>query len=157
MRSCGRAVLMPTLNGMKSLVLLALAFVVVAIVPLAAGQSTTTTEIPFRTEADRRERERAQEPKGPTSRSYSAGNPQAESEDPRSRKIVLTVDRTRWPNERIQITVVDGHLKDTLLFDAEGWELLELKKMILEAAAVYRADREAAAYHADRESLQGSR
>jgi hypothetical protein len=142
---------------MKSLVLLALAFVVVAIVPLAAGQSTTTTEIPFRTEADRRERERAQEPKGPTSRSYSAGNPQAESEDPRSRKIVLTVDRTRWPNERIQITVVDGHLKDTLLFDAEGWELLELKKMILEAAAVYRADREAAAYHADRESLQGSR
>ena len=149
---------MPTLNSMKSSVLLAFAFVVVAIVPPAISQSTTATEIPFRTETDRRERERAQEPKGPTSRSYSAGNPQAESDDPRSRKIVLTIDRTRWPNERIQITVVDGHLKDTLLFDAEGWELLRLKKMILKAAAVYHADREAAAvYRADKESLRGSR
>ena len=139
---------MPTLSVMKSLAPFALAFVVVAIVPPAASQSTTTTEIPFRTEADRRERERSQEPQGPTSRSYSAGNPEAESDGPRSRKIVLTIDRTRWPTERIQISVLDEHLKDTLLFDAEGWELLELKKMILEAAAVYRADRE---------SLRGSR
>jgi hypothetical protein len=133
---------MPTLNGMKSLVLLALAFVVVAIVPPAISQSTTTTEIPFRTEEDRRERERAQEPKGPTSRSYSAGNPQAESDDPRSRKIVLTVDRTRWPAERIQISIVDQQLRDTLLFEAEGWELLKLKELVDKAVADYRADRE---------------
>lgn len=149
---------MPTLNGMKSLLILALAFVVVAIVPPAIGQSTATTEIPFRTEADRRERERAQEPKGPTSRSYSAGNPQAESDDPRSRKIVLTIDRTKWPSERIQISVLDGHLKDTLLFEAEGWELMKLKEIILQAAAVYDADREAAtAYRVDKESVQGPR
>lgn len=149
---------MPTFNAMKSLVLLAFAILVVAIVPPAASQPATTTEIPFRTEADRRERERAQEPKGPTSRSYSAGNPQAESDDPRSRKLVLTIDRTRWPSERIQISVLDGHLKDTLLFEVEGWELMKLKEIILQAAAVYDADREAAAaYRVDKESVQGPR
>lgn len=129
---------MPTLNGMKSLVLLGFAFVVAAIVPPAASQSTTTTEIPFRTEKDNWEKES----QGPVSRSYSAGNPEVESDDRRSRTMVLTVDRTRWPAERIQIPIVDQHLRDTLLFEAEGWELLKLKELVDKAVADYRADRE---------------
>lgn len=128
---------MPTLNGMRSLLLLALALLVVAIVPPAAGQSATTSEIPFRTETDKWEKE----PQGPISRSYSAGNPEAESDDRRSRNLVLTVDRSTGV-ERIQISVVDGRLKDTLLFQAEGWELLQLKKLIDKAVADYRSDRE---------------
>lgn len=135
-------VLLPRLQSMKTLVLPALAFVGVAIVPPAASQSTTATGIPFRTEADRRERERSQEPQEPTSRSYSAGNPAAESDGPRPRRIVLTIDRTKWPTERIQISVLDGHLNDTLLFEAEGWELLALKQLVDKAVAAYPHDRE---------------
>lgn len=135
---------MRTLDGMRSLFLIALASVVVAIIPPAASQSATTTEIPLRTEKDNWEKEG----RGPVSRSYSAGNPEAESDDRRSRAIVLTVDRTRWPVERIQISIVDQHLRDTLLFGAEGWELLKLKELVDKAVADYRADRE---------SLRGSR
>lgn len=128
---------------MRSLALLALVFVVVAIVPPAASQSATTTEIPFRTETDKRDKEGQR----PFSRSYSAGNPDAESDDLRSRNLVLTIDRSTGV-ERIQLSVVDGRLKDTLLFEAEGWELLELKKLI---------DKAAADYNSDRESLRGSK
>jgi hypothetical protein len=122
---------------MKSLVLLALAFVVVVTVPPAASQSENTTDIPFRTETDKWEKKGS----GPTSRSYSAGNPEAGPDESHSRQMVLTIDRTT-PVERIQISVVDGRLKDTILFDAEGWELLKLKELVDKAVADYRADRE---------------
>ena len=55
--------------------------------------------------------------------------------------MVLTIDRTT-PVERIQISVVDGHLKNTILFESEGWELLELKKLVDKAVVHYRSDRE---------------
>jgi hypothetical protein len=134
---------MPALNGMKSFVLLAFAFVAVAIVSPAASQSKITTEIPLRTETSKRE----EKSNVPTSRSYSAGRPESVSNEPHSRKMVLTIDRTT-PVERIQISVVDGHLKNTILFESEGWELLELKKLVDKAVVHYRSDRE---------SLQGSR
>jgi hypothetical protein len=130
--------LMPTLSVMKSLVLLALALVVVAVVPPAASQSKATTEIPLRTETDKWQEEKGS---GRPSRSYSAGRPESLSNEPHSRKMVLTIDRTT-PVERIQISVVDGHLKNTILFESEGWELLELKKLVDKAVVHYRSDRE---------------